>query len=449
LYLPAYGYIRKFPRCTSLGAALVRRLVRNASFRWIGSVLFCFSLVILSATAFANDYYVMATGSDSNDGSQARPWKTIQHCVSSFSLGSNGAVCHVGAGSYSTGVDVNRGGSSQSVRFALQCDSGAASASAAANECKITGTISFANIGVFVETNNVDVIGFDVGNNANMGAGIGISGQTPAANSVHLKGNYVHDLGQNVFNFAGTVGPGCPESGAITGGNGASTDLEAIGNFVKNFGVTPALTGCSVSQGIYFAGTNEVYENNIVVKVPTAGIQVQSNQKAIVSNNTVINSRECIIVESVTGTPGLSTYANNYCADYTVGAFFFASNVAKCSASNPNLFSHNMTDGSLPVFTSGPFSCDQVVNAPMPVQAGASFFTNYQLDGSGDYHLKGGSLGIGAGSTACVQGGTFPCTPTLDMAGVSRSVSLSLGAFESGQSASMPAAPSGLTALVQ
>jgi hypothetical protein len=207
----------------------------------------------------------MATGSDSNDGSQARPWKTIQHCVSSFSLGSNGAVCHVGAGSYSTGVDVNRGGSSQSVRFALQCDPGAASASAAANECKITGTISFANIGVFVETNNVDVIGFDIGNNANMGAGIVGAN---ANSSVHLKGNYVHDLGSNVFNTAGTV-RGCPENGAIGAG---SVDIQITGNFIKAFGIVPAAATCRVAQGIYVL--NGTVQNNIVVGVPVGAIQL-------------------------------------------------------------------------------------------------------------------------------------------------------------------------------
>jgi hypothetical protein len=167
-----------------------------------------------------------------------------------------------------------------------------------------------------------------------------------------------------------------------------------------------------------------------------------------VSNNTLVNSRHGIIIENENGCLGHNTIANNYIADYT-DAFFFLSDTAKCSSSATNLFSHNMTDGSGSDFSVGPFSCDTVTPNPIVHQDPASFFADYQTNGNGDYHLKAGSLGIGAGSTACVQGGTFPCTPTLDIAGVSRSVSLSLGAFESGQSASMPAAPSGLTALVQ
>ena len=413
--------------------------MKNVSFPWVRSVLFCLILVTLSATAFANDYYVGPTGSDSNDGSQARPWKTIQHCVGGFSLGSNGAVCHVAAGSYGTGVDVNRGGSSQSVRFVLQCDPGAASATAAVNQCKITGTISFATIGIFVEANNVDIVGFDVGNNANMGAGI-IGAN--ANSSVHLESNYVHDLGSNVSNTAGTV-RGCPENGAIGAG---SVDIQITGNFIKSFGIVPASTDCRVAQGIYVL--NGVVQNNIVIGVPVGAIQLANGCNNIASNNTLINARHGIIIESNNGCLGHNTIANNYMAEFT-DAVFFLSNSAKCTGSATNLFSHNMTDGSGVDFSAGPFSCDTVSPSQMVHQDPSSFFVNYQLNGNGDYHLKSGSLGIGAGSTACVTGGASPCTPNIDIAGVPRPNALSLGAFESGQSASLPNPPTGLTAQVQ
>jgi hypothetical protein len=413
--------------------------VRNVSFRWIGSVFLCFSFVTLSAKAFANDYYVGPTGNDSNDGSQSRPWKTIQHCVSSFSLGSNGAVCHVAAGSYTTGVDVNRGGSSQSARFVLRCDPGMASANAAVDQCKITGTISFANIGIFVEANNVDIIGFDVGNNANMGAGI-IGANSNS--SVHLIGNYVHDLGSNVFNTAGAI-RGCPENGAIGAG---SSDARAIGNIIKNFGINPAPSGCNVAQGIYMG--NGVVQNNLVINVPVGGVQMSIGCNSVISNNTIIGVKDGIIIENGTGCLGHNTVANNYLGNFTNG-IFYTSGSAKCTSSATNLFSHNMTDGSGADFSSGPFSCDALSPSQMVHQDPSSFFVNYQANGSGDYHLKSGSLGIGAGSTGCVTGGMSPCTPTIDLAGVARPSSLSLGVFESELSASSPAAPTGLTAVVQ
>ncbi len=406
----------------------------------------CLSAAITSNTTIAvnyvlagvQNYYVGGTGaSDANDGLASTvtgghgPWSTLQKANSSFVLGASGTTVNVANGTYSS-LDITRGGTS-TARLTYVCTNGT-TAIAASGKCINTTTVSFANIGFFVEPNvsYVTIQGFDIGNNVNMGAGIGISGGTPAASSIYINKNYVHDLGSNVFNSAHTVGPGCPESGAITGGAGTSTDLRAVGNFVKNFGVTPALTGCSVAQGIYFAGANEVYQDNLVIKVPTGGIQVQSNQKAIVSNNTVINSKECIIIESVTGTPGLSTYANNYCAAYTVGAFFFTSNVAKCDNSHQNLFTHNMTDGSLPVFTSGPFFCDQVVAAPTPTQSGANFFVTYATDGSGNYQLKSTSAGIDAGVTSCILNGNSPCVPATDIVNVARPARTAwdIGAYE-------------------
>jgi hypothetical protein len=414
--------------------------VRYSRFRSMGLVLlFCFTLLILCTAALASDFYVAPSGSDSNDGSQARPWRTMQRCVSNFTLDSNGAVCHVGAGAYTTGVDVTRGGASTSNRFVLQCDPGAVSAFAAKGQCQITGTISFANIAIFVEANNVDIKGFDIGNNPNMGAGIiGANSST----STHIIGNYVHDLGQGVRNTAGTI-LGCPENGAIGAG---SVDEQAIGNFIQNFGINPAPSGCNVSQGIYFG--NGIAQNNLIAKVAVGGIQMSIGCNSVISNNTILSTKDAIIIENGTGCLGHNTVANNYMAAYS-NAVFVTSSSAKCTSGAPNLFSHNISDGSGADFSAGPFSCDTVDPAPWIHQSGTAFFVNYQPNGNGDYHLKDGSLGIAGGAKTCVVGGMSPCTPSVDLAGTTRPSSISLGVFEGDQVASLPNAPSGLTALVQ
>jgi hypothetical protein len=390
--------------------------------------------------AGVSNYYVnAATGSDSNSGLCAvagtpagctGPWATRQKANNSFVLGANGTQINVANGTYGA-LDITRGGTSSAPVLYL-CTAGTTGI-AAAGKCVSTATLGFANINTFLEAgiSYVTVQGFDIGNNVNMGTGIGISGGTPAANNDWAVDNYVHDLGQNVFNTAGTVGPGCPESGAISGGNVASTGLTAIGNFVKNYGVNPAISGCNVAQGIYWAGTNEVYENNLIFKVPVGGVQVQSSVNAIVSNNIIVSTKNCILMEAVSGTPGHNTVANNYCGAYT-NMIFFTSSSAKCTTGNGNLFSHNMRDGSGTTFSSGPFSCDSVQDVASPVQAGANVFVSYAADGSGNYLSKSGSPAINAGSPTCVSGGITPCTPNTDFNNVTRPVgtAMDIGAFE-------------------
>lgn len=93
-------------------------------------------LLAMTTNVFANDYYVnVTTGSDSNAGTLESPWKTIQHCIASFTLGSTGAVCHIAQGSYNypggqscyggegPSVCISRGGTSAAARLTLQCDS--------------------------------------------------------------------------------------------------------------------------------------------------------------------------------------------------------------------------------------------------------------------------------------------------------------------------------------
>src|SRR2546428_5491669 len=60
-------------------------------------------------------YYVAATGSDSNDGSAAAPWRTISHAAVSVTPG---ALVHVLPGVYNESVffDIS-GAASQRIRF--------------------------------------------------------------------------------------------------------------------------------------------------------------------------------------------------------------------------------------------------------------------------------------------------------------------------------------------
>ena len=90
--------------------------------------------ILAQGTTEQSQFYVSPSGNDSAVGTQASPWLTIQHAVNSFSLGANGTIIHVAAGTYSdlnncvtsgytrVNVCISQGGSSPTVRLVLQCD---------------------------------------------------------------------------------------------------------------------------------------------------------------------------------------------------------------------------------------------------------------------------------------------------------------------------------------
>jgi hypothetical protein len=154
-------------------------------------------------TSGCNNYYVSPIGSDSNSGTQASPWKTLQKANDAFALGTNGAVIHVQSGTYTavvTCVDfsgvvcLSRGGSSTTVRVRWQCD--------APLSCLIrNGSGGFVVASLASGDNNIDIVGFDVGNAPNglfgfMAEWTGSAAQSLSGNSVHVIGNYFHDIAQ-------------------------------------------------------------------------------------------------------------------------------------------------------------------------------------------------------------------------------------------------------------
>lgn len=428
---------------------------------WIRLRCFFLTALILSATSFANDYYIAPTGSDSNNGtSSGTAWATFAHANSSFAMGPTGTVIHVANGTYPSGIDWTRGGTSPTVRLVIQCDNGIASATVAIGKCMITGS----SAGFSVEANNVDVVGFDIGNNINMPIAIvGVCDQSGSictnANSMHVIGNYVHDLASNV---TGNGILGCPDNGAVQIGSNqhgyTATDPQAIRNFVKNFGVNPRPAGCNTAQGLYFGatppGSYAVAYDNIVVKIPVAGIISGANCNLTYSNNTVISTYAGIIISRLDAcaAAGHNTFNNNaiFNSSYASVANVSGTSGIECSSGAGALFADNISDGGVTDFSPARVSCDTLIGATTTNfnthQAGSSFFVNYQADGTGDYHLKPGSAGIGAGATACVSGGVSPCAPTAAFEGTSRPSPPSVGAFEVAQSASN--SPIGLTASV-
>src|SRR3984893_6222920 len=265
-------------------------------------------MLLLSLSAVAqNQYYVSTSGSDSNNGtSSSTPWLTCGHAIAAFSLGSSGAVINFSPGDYGT-CNISRGGSSLTNRLVLQCTT---QWSVGGSNCRLGFMVTTAS--------NVDIgarnkFGFEY-TDPNAGYAVDVNwqcgpGTCATGNSIHVLGNYFHDISQNV---AG----GCPLAGAllITNTHGAlSPDAQVIGNVVDHYGKFPNPCG-NGAQGIYVSTAGGQVYNNISTRNAYSGLQYYDQAcNARISNNVFANNTVGMVLYGGNGCSpvGLNTVANN------------------------------------------------------------------------------------------------------------------------------------------
>ena len=142
--------------------------------------------ITASTTSNGKDYYVSTTGSDSNDGSAAHPWRTIQHAAS---LVTAGYTVHVLPGTYNV---------SSCSYPASVCSSIAAKASGTASarirfisDTKWGAKIVSGNNTYYaweVDGDYVDIVGFDITGQSMVGIRLNGSNQRAISNVVHNMG---------------------------------------------------------------------------------------------------------------------------------------------------------------------------------------------------------------------------------------------------------------------
>jgi len=225
----------------------------------------CFALT--GASVAQNQYYVnSSTGSDSNDGSQARPWRTIQHADSALALGAGGTVIHVAAGTYSGPINTKKSGTA-SARIVFTSDT--------------KWGAKIVNSNWLISGSYVDVNGFDMTSPG--GGGFGV--QT-LANGVHIMGNYLHDFTTST----------CGQYGVINLGNlTVVSDNWAVGNVIRHAGNYNADSNhCVHLHGIYAFGIRDIIENNIISGITGWGIKKNmvpgGGGPNVISNNTIFNN---------------------------------------------------------------------------------------------------------------------------------------------------------------
>jgi parallel beta-helix repeat protein len=324
------------------------------------------------------NYYVSPAGNNGNDGSQLRPWLTMQHAAK---VAQAGATVHVAPGNYSGAITTSASGTSKArIRFVSDRQWGAVIRAASVD-------IVWTNLGDYV-----DIEGFD------------IAGSTPDtcdgiinyASYVRIIGNNVHDVGYDparcVFG-----------SGIVNHNNRAGHDDDVIGNVVHdigNFGRAHQL-----HHGIYHANLRGHIWNNLVYRCEGWGIHLwHAAAEVTIANNTVFNNAYGGILIGDGDDPGgfppgvvndRTVVSNNLV--YRNGLQRGASGYGIEEYGNTGV--NNQYLNNL-VYQNGPRDWKlQNGNRAVGSISADPQFVNYQPDGSGDYHLRATSPAIHAGTS--------------------------------------------------
>lgn len=418
---------------------------------------FLFGLLLLStlsaAAAAQNQYYVAPSGSNSNSGTTlGSPWSTLSFAEANANV-TGGAVINVAAGTYTEAIAcggrtaslcINRSGPSTTTRFVTTCT--------------IQGTCllrnSSVNGGISIVANNVDVQGFDYGSDAdaivgivNVCSGNPASGACSTGNSVHIIANLIHDIAQTANDGAGG-GPGCPSFGAIYSGStqhGTSfqNDVQITANKIVNYGdqaTAPRNGGsCNVAHGIYSNTPNLFATSNVIVQVPTFGIQVYNQAcNTAISNNTIDQAgKGAIVIANGTtcaqGATGRVSINNNIMESAPSGGVSLGTGGGSpCTSTSRVKITNNLTSPGLAI-TNGALNGCTDISGTITEAPGTTFSGYSATSRTNSYALAGSSLARSAGTSApgCASGTTLSsCVPVTAFDGSNRPSPPSIGALD-------------------
>jgi len=265
---------------------------------WILLLALCFCLCGTSVAQ--NQYYVATTGSDSNDGSQARPWATINHANAALVVGPGGNVCgasnigacvHVAPGTYTGAINTTKSGTvGARIRYLSDSKYGARL------------TAMWSSNGAYT-----DIVGFEMDGT---GKPTLVNGMVAYTGDTLIQGNKVHDVASGCNSSQTAV---LESAAAHTAGHGNTFD----GNFLyhNNCGAgswTDGIQPGSVNTGISLH-SYDIAQNNIILDQDGWCLQVSHTAtNAIVTNNIMANcDRAAMVVGFFSVSAGSITVTNN------------------------------------------------------------------------------------------------------------------------------------------
>ncbi len=382
-------------------------------------------MVVQASAALATNRYVATTGSDTNTGlDAAHPYLTITKADTVAAAGdvinvAPGNYTFTGGGNFTTNATGTAG---NTIKFISTARWGAKIVP------RSTDTISWVMNGAYSE-----VIGFDVAGPTGTSSQIGIES---LKGNTAIRNNHVHDVGANVAACGSPGGAGVDAFGQATV---TFTDAYTVdGNLINNVGPT-AFPQCQFWAGIYLAQPNSFITNNIIYNFGYEAIVTwHDSDNSVIANNTMFATDTSANTKSIIVGTGdwylRTTPGNNYkiVNNIVVGTYGIMEEtdsvtVTYVSAHPSFVWSNTYTNNT--EFGSG--ACSPISNC---TNTAASFvtgvvttdpkFVNYQVNGTGDYHLQATSPAIGTGTASFAPSTDFDSNPRPSGSGFDR------GAYE-------------------
>jgi len=318
-------------------------------------------------------YYVSPTGDDTNDGSKAHPFATIQKAAE---VVTPGTTVHVLAGTYPQLVTVTINGTANArITFFSDVKWGA--------KITTTGTTDPWT----TQANYIDIIGFDITSTASR------DGIENRGSFIRTMSNHVHDIPGSCDSIGGS---------GIDDSNYEAHDDDIIGNVVDHIGATyPQL--CQYVHAIYHSTARGHILNNITYDNAGCGINLWHAATAtVVDNNLSFGNQE----------HGISIGTDTDNTDNVLGDnFIVANNISIDNArlgirERVGVGSHNQYLNNI-VYGNGkaPFGDEHydwppaTGNKDLGTITQRVQFVDYESNGSGNYHLDATSPAIDAGTS--------------------------------------------------
>ena len=364
--------------------------------------------LFFARVSWATTYYVATTGKDSNSGTQSAPFKTINKAAKVVQAGDTVRVLpgqYAAAGSSVHGILTQANGTASSrIRFVSDTKWDAKIVSSGAYNV-------WSNTGNYVDIEGFEVVGDSAAN-------VGISNL----------GSFVRIIGNKVHGIPATTGCSNGNGGAgIEHGNYSASDNDTIGNIVYDIGPLPAdglpvKSYCNLAQGIYSSNLRGHIQNNIVYRVAAYGLHLwHAANNVVISNNLSFNNGAKTASGfhgggAIVGAGDLpggiildnTTVSNNIIRNNRGFAIYEMGNTG-----SGNRFLNNI------IFRNGNNTIMLQTGLASGTRTSDPQMVNFQMDGTGDYHLKSTSPAIDAGTTACAAE-TSSCVPSTDFDGVNR-----------------------------
>jgi hypothetical protein len=340
-------------------------------------------------------------GSDSNEGSQAAPFRSI---LAASEAAQPGTTVHVAPGTYGGGfTTVANGTASARIVYVSDAPYGA----------KVVGAGAATNqTGWWNRGNYVDIRGFEIDGTGAQATSwrFGFYG---SGSYTTFQGNKVHDILTDATAFA---------NASAHGGGGAGVEMDnyygdvfgsVIGNIV--YGIGPTGETSSLVHGIYQVESGAV-ANNVIYDVAGNGIVTWHGARDIrIVNNTVDGARGGGIVVG-SGDSGSSSTSGDYITVANNIVTFSLWGISESGITGPN---NRYVNNLLHKNTTWDIRLQNGLVATGTMKADPKFVDA----GAHDYHLQSGSPAVGAASAGYV--------PSTDLTGNSRSTTApDIGAYE-------------------